>query len=145
MDQSASAPERVSVAAPVAAVCVHADAEGGSHLIDLALPMLAQTIGGVQATRLGIVAGTGPSFKDWHVAGMAGLSIVLSGAWEIEAGSGERRTLGPGSVLLMLDTHGQGHRSRSAGDVTVLGLGLDEATRVAFAALVVQAIASRSG
>jgi hypothetical protein len=139
MDQGESAWATVNMVAPVTAVCIHTDADGRSRLTDLSPPMLAEMIGGAATTRMGVVTGGGPSFRDWHVAGMAGLSIVLSGEWEIEAGSGARRMLGPGSVLVMLDTQGQGHRSRSAADVTVLGIGIDEAARAAVSALVAQA------
>jgi hypothetical protein len=43
-------------------------------------------------------------------------------------------------VLLMLDTEGQGHRSRTQGntDCTVLGVGIDDATRAAFTKLLPQ-------
>ena len=135
----------------VRALCVYADSAGVSHLIDVALPALAQVVdergkthfrGAAGATVIGFVAGTGKVFKDWHVATMPGLSITLSGRWEIEAGSGERRMLEAGSVLLMLDTRGQGHRSRcdEESGSTVIGIGIDEATRTAFAALVERAI-----
>lgn len=90
------------------------------------------------ATVLGFVMGNTRSEKEWHVAATAGLSIVISGEWEIEAGNGDRRMLGLGSVLLMLDTHGQGHRSRTYSETgaTVLGVGIDEVTRAAFTAIV---------
>lgn len=139
--------------APVPVVCVYADAEGGSHLIDLGLPALTHEVdktgksrflGVSGTTTMGFVVGSGTGVKEWHVAGMAGLSIVLSGEWEIEAGSGARRMLRPGSVLLMLDTHGQGHRSHSYGEAgsTVLGVEIDAATRAAFEDLLASALAA---
>jgi hypothetical protein len=138
--------------APVPVVCVYADAAGGSHLIELGLPALAHEVdetgksrfvGVTGATTMGFVVGSGAGVKEWHVAGTAGLSIVLSGEWEIEAGSGARRMLRPGSVLLMLDTHGQGHRAHSydAAGSTVLGVGIDAATETAFRALLAEALA----
>ena len=134
----------------VKAVCIYADSAGQSHLVDVELPALAQEvgeggrtrfIGATGATVMGFVVGTGKVLKDWHVAGTPGLSITISGRWEIEAGSGERRMLETGSVLLMLDTHGQGHRSRcyEDGGSTVIGVGIDEATRIAFAAIAARA------
>jgi hypothetical protein len=134
----------------VRAVCVYADVQGQSHLADVDLPALAQVtdadgrtlfVGSTGATVMGFVVDASHTGKDWHRASMAGLSIVLSGSWEIEAGSGDRRLLETGSVLLMLDTEGQGHRSRTPGDTgcTVLGVGIDEDTRAAFAQLVPQA------
>lgn len=131
----------------VPAVCVYAGRDGLSHLADVVLPALAQVtdedgkvrfVGSTGATVMGFVVGTGPTGEDWHRASMAGLSIVVSGSWEIEAGSGDRRHLETGSVLLMLDTEGQGHRAHPLGDggCTVLGVGIDEATRAAFTLLV---------
>lgn len=134
----------------VPAICVYADEAGLSHLIDVRLPALAQVrdehgktrfVGANGATTMGFVVG-GQAMTDWHPSGMVGLSIVLQGAWDIEAGSGQRRVLETGSVLLMFDTHGQGHRSHSSGEAgcTVLGVGIDEATRALYWDMVQQAI-----
>lgn len=139
----------------VSAVCIYADADGMSHLIDVDLPAMTRLvddngksrfIGILGATSMGFITGTAGEFKDWHAASMAGLSICLAGEWEIEAGSGQRRILRTGSVLLMLDTHGQGHRSRSLGDVasTVIGVSIDTETQSIFTALVEQAAAAQS-
>ena len=49
---------------------------------------------------------------DFHVAPRRQLVVNLTGSVEIEVGSGERRVLGPGSILLAEDTTGQGHISR---------------------------------
>lgn len=136
----------------VPVVCIHADAQGISHLLDLELPALAQTVdaegkthflGANGATIMGFVVGDGAGNKDWHVSGHVGLSIVLTGEWEIEAGSGDRRVLGTGSVLLMLDTVGQGHRAHYRGTpCTVLGVGADDATAAGYRALAAQALAA---
>lgn len=48
---------------------------------------------------------------DWHTAGPGGVSVMLAGRMEVEAGSGERRTIGVGDMLIALDTSGQGHRT----------------------------------
>lgn len=69
--------------------------------------------------------------KDWHNGSTAGLSIVISGAWEIESGDGQRRRLGTGSVLAVLDTSGQGHRSRVLGDEPCVVVGIALAGDVA--------------
>lgn len=140
----------------VKATCVYAASDGLSHLIDVDLPAMTRLvdadgksrfIGVNGATYMGFITGTAGEYKDWHAATMAGLSIALAGAWEIEAGSGQRRTLGTGSVLLMLDTQGQGHRSRGLGDIpsTVIGVGIDEETRIRWAALVEAAVSASHG
>ena len=41
--------------------------------------------------------------------------MVLSGLAEVEVGDGERRTFGPGNVLLVTDTEGRGHLTNVIG------------------------------
>ena len=41
--------------------------------------------------------------------------VNLTGSVEIETGSGDKRLLGPGSILLAEDTTGKGHISRAVG------------------------------
>lgn len=50
---------------------------------------------------------------DFHTAPRRQLVVNLTGSVEIEVAGGERRVLGPGSVLLAEDTTGQGHISRA--------------------------------
>lgn len=52
---------------------------------------------------------------DWHPAPRLQFVITLAGAAAIEAGSGEVRRVGPGSVMLAADTRGRGHITRAAG------------------------------
>jgi hypothetical protein len=56
---------------------------------------------------------------DWHPSPARQLVIVLRGVFLIEAGSGEKRSFGAGSVILHEDTRGRGHRSRVAGGEAV--------------------------
>lgn len=60
------------------------------------------------------------NFQDWHTAPGKRLVIMVSGRMEVEAGTGERREFTPGSVLLVTDTAGQGHRTRVMGDEEVV-------------------------
>jgi hypothetical protein len=71
-----------------------------------------------------VIDGAPAGAKDWHTAGSAGLSVVIEGSWEIEAGDGSRRKLERGDVLVLLDTTGQGHRSRVTGDRRCVVLGV---------------------
>ena len=57
---------------------------------------------------------------DWHPTGQRQVVLVLAGALEVEASDGETREFKPGSVLLVEDTTGKGHRSHSSGDVELL-------------------------
>jgi len=126
------------------ATCIVATPDGSSTLLDLALPIAAKLVDdagavswrGVEGTRFfGIASGSGEGYGDWHPATYPGLSIVLTGAWEIEAGCGARCTLGPGSLLVMLDNTGQGHRSRTLkAPCATMGIAFDDTTAEAMRA-----------
>jgi hypothetical protein len=55
-----------------------------------------------------------------HPAPFRMLQSYLSGAVEVTASDGEARRFGPGSLLLLEDTHGQGHSTRVLEDVVML-------------------------
>ena len=65
---------------------------------------------------------------DYHNAPRRQLVVNLTGSVEIETGTGDRRVLGPGTILLAEDRTGQGHISRSVGGEprTCLFVPLDE-------------------
>lgn len=68
----------------------------------------------------------GETFADFHHAPRRQIVVSLSGEAEVEAGSGEKRRLLPGDVLLAEDTTGQGHISRHWGDRRMVFVGLAE-------------------
>jgi quercetin dioxygenase-like cupin family protein len=59
---------------------------------------------------------------DWHPAPSKRFVMVLSGIGQVEAGDGERRTFAPGSVLLVTDTQGPGHRTIVVGEQDVVAV-----------------------
>jgi len=133
-------------------LCVYADEQGGSHLIEVDLPGMSRKVrpdgtsefGGVMpATAFGVVTPmqNGPKFIDWHNSKMAGLSLVMSGSWEIEVGSGERRLLSAGSALLMLDTTGQGHRAHYREPGCGIGISFAPETEAAYRTILAKALA----
>ena len=66
-----------------------------------------------------------------HIAPARQFVIHLAGAAELEVSNGERRRIGPGDVVLVEDTHGQGHRTRRLGSderVTIM-IALPEPTK----------------
>jgi hypothetical protein len=66
-----------------------------------------------------------PGFPtEWHPAPGKRFVMVLSGIGQIEAGDGERRTFAPGSVLLVTDTQGPGHRTIVVGEQEVFAVWL---------------------
>ena len=62
-----------------------------------------------------------PGYRsDWHPAPRKQFVMVLEGVMEVEAGDGTRREFRTGSVLLVTDTQGRGHRTNVLGDREVV-------------------------
>lgn len=57
---------------------------------------------------------------DWHPAPFRQIHFYLSGVIEAETSDGEKRRFGPGSIVLVEDTTGRGHKSRVVGSSEVL-------------------------
>ena len=57
---------------------------------------------------------------DWHPAPARELAVYLSGTGEIEATDGSVRSLEPGTILLVDDTTGKGHKTRVTGSEEML-------------------------
>jgi len=53
---------------------------------------------------------------DWHPAPRRQYLFTLSGAWDIECGSGEVQRFEAGDIMLANDLTGRGHTSRVVGD-----------------------------
>ncbi len=136
------------------ALAVYHTPDGGSKLIDIDLPQVEPGVGpdgarvwlGSKGARSwGVAHGDGGASKDWHRGSSASLSVVVEGGWEIETTDGDRRDLGLGSVLLVMDTEGQGHRSRVTGSsCKTLGIGLTDEARDDIWALI-EAAAAEAG
>ena len=102
---------------------VYTGDDGQSHFEDISVDMVDQQMMGMISERW---PATGMQFRevgadyelDFHNAPRRQLVVNLTGSVEIEVGSGETRTLGPGSILLAEDVDGQGHISRNGGDGT---------------------------
>ena len=59
-------------------------------------------------------------YGDWHPTPRRQYFFFLVGAVESETSDGDRRSHGPGSVVLLEDTAGKGHRARVVGNDDVL-------------------------
>lgn len=57
---------------------------------------------------------------DWHPSPVRELAVYLSGEGEIEATDGSVRPLEPGTILLVDDTTGKGHKTRVTGSEEML-------------------------
>jgi hypothetical protein len=112
-------------------VRLFADASGESHFQDIAVapdgelsvppapPLRMRTLG--PAVTAALVGGdSGWHGEVAHPAPFRMLQSYLSGNVEVTASDGEARRLGPGSLLLLEDTHGRGHSTRVLEDVVML-------------------------
>jgi hypothetical protein len=97
---------------------VYADAEGVSHFDEVEVPLAdAGEIGRLsdEWPALGLVfRENDPDYDyDWHPAPRRQLIALLDGEIEIEVGDGEIRRFSGGDLLLVEDTEGRGHRTRT--------------------------------
>ena len=106
-------------------VRLYADANGASRFVDEQhqLATSGATTGEAKLPVLKIDNVSGAAFvalrrdevEDWHLAPRRQYLIVLRGEVEVTASSGESRRFRPGNILLVEDTHGKGHITRSVG------------------------------
>lgn len=94
------------------------DAAGDSRFEDIEIPLrdageigrLSEAVG----TRGVIFRETAPDYDyDWHPAPRRQFIVLLDGVIEIEVGTGEKRRFSGGDILLVEDTTGRGHRTRT--------------------------------
>ena len=93
--------------------------DGQTHFEDV--PIEFSPNGSSQTSKLfngtGIIFRTSPpdQFVDWHHAPRRQFVITLSGEAEVEGAGGEKRHIGPGTILLAEDLTGKGHITRGLG------------------------------
>ncbi len=61
-------------------------------------------------------------FGDWHPSPRHQYFVQTTGLLDVQVGDGEVRRLGPGTVVLLEDTHGPGHTTRVVGPDAVCGV-----------------------
>src|SRR5687767_5237839 len=100
---------------------LYADATGASHFedVDIALtavdfappapPLELSTAG--PCAHFVLIRVPADWYGDWHPVPNLQYMLYLSGGVEVEASDGERRSFTAGSVTLIEDTHGTGHRT----------------------------------
>ena len=111
---------------------LYSDVDGQSHFEDLeaeltaadfARPAPPLNLSASLAANSMAFFGARPGWvSDWHPSAARNMFIVISGEWEVESGDGELRRFGPGSALLVEDTHGQGHKSRVVSETESLAV-----------------------
>jgi hypothetical protein len=100
---------------------LYEDADGESHFRDIEVDWVEETPSGKMSKRL---AATGIVFREttadyensWHRAPRRQYVISLAGGISITASDGETRHIGAGEIVLVEDTTGKGHITRSSGD-----------------------------
>jgi hypothetical protein len=104
---------------------VYADEKGESHFSEMEIAMSesqplpdlsVQKSTPVAATSVQFVTIPGGASTDWHPAPARQFVISLDRTFEIETSDGQRRQVRPSSVLLVEDTWGKGHKTRSLDD-----------------------------
>ncbi len=72
------------------------------------------------ATRVTFLAPAAGWYGEPHPTPARQLFLCLAGEWEVTVSDGEQRRFGPGSVVLLDDTTGNGHATRIVSDVDAL-------------------------
>ncbi len=91
-------------------VRMYTGADGHSHFEELDAAEVQK--------RVGITVGkyTPGNVYDWHIAPEPLTYVALTGTVEYEVHDGTKRRFGPGDVILVEDTSGTGHVSRTIGE-----------------------------
>lgn len=100
---------------------VYSDSNGESHFEDFEVPL--QNKGEIgflsedETAKSIVFREVNPSYDyDFHNAPDRQYIILLDGGVEIETSLGEKRTFNTGSVLLVEDTTGKGHKTKNIED-----------------------------
>ena len=109
---------------------VYCDSEGESHFEEIDVEMSTVEFAPPSppidltafwdATRVAIMRAPPGWRGEWHPAPERQLMLYLSGNVEAETSDGMRRAYGPGTVVLLEDTAGKGHRSWVVGSEEVV-------------------------
>ncbi|HEX4364584.1 MAG TPA: hypothetical protein VHZ75_08550 [Solirubrobacteraceae bacterium] len=103
---------------------IYSDERGDSHFEDLSPAIVVERYAGAEW----LISQPLPVEDLWfrrvttefpdepHLAPRRQLIVTLAGESEVEVTDGEKRRFGPGSVILVEDTTGKGHRTRRIGD-----------------------------
>ena len=111
---------------------VYTDENGESHFedvdielapVDFAPPAPELYLSAFKdAKKFGFVKAPLDWYGDWHPTPKRQVFVYISGEIEATVSDGEVRVFGPGSVTLLEDTTGKGHKSRVVGDQEVFAV-----------------------
>lgn len=97
---------------------VFADANGETHFEDVVVPLESKGAIGNLSQRHPVASvifrSCEPGYDfDYHCAPERQYLVILDGSAEVTVSDGERREFTAGDVLLLEDTEGRGHRTRT--------------------------------
>ncbi len=130
--QKLQAQEKTNEMNTIKYVRVYADSMGESHFEDLTIdlneidfappapPIFTSELN--PSSKYGFASVLPGWESEWHPAPKRQFMIYLSGTIEAEVSDGEIRQFGPGSITLVEDTTGKGHKSRVIGNERVVGV-----------------------
>ena len=100
---------------------VYADADGETHFEDVAVPLEPSGPIGYLSEPHEVASvifrACEPGYDyDFHCAPRRQYLVILDGSAEVTVSDGERREFGAGDVLLLEDTEGRGHRTRTTSE-----------------------------
>ena len=107
-------------------VRIYSDSTGETHFEDLEInleelnfappapPIYTSDL--ITTTRYGFLSVLPGWESEWHPTPKRQFIIYLSGIIEAEVSDGETRQFGPGSITLVEDTGGEGHKSKALGN-----------------------------
>ena len=99
---------------PIKAIRIYSGADGETHSEEITLTGITANSPRADLLKPGSIryATRGAdTWDDWHTAPQPQYLITLKGHVEIEIGGGKKVEAGPGTVLLIEDTTGKGHRA----------------------------------
>ena len=108
---------------------IYSDEKGESHFKDIKIeldlvdyappapPFMVSKF--MQAHQYGFTLFKSGWYGDWHPTPMKQIYFILSGTLEVTVSDGEKRTFGVGSIALVEDTAGKGHRTKVIGSEDV--------------------------
>src|SRR5271167_3365321 len=106
---------------------IYASGDGETHIGELDVAMvqnegrpLFYNSARSAATSIGFQSVRAGGATDWHTTPDRWLALILAGTWEIEVSDGSCVENPNGSVSLVEDTKGKGHRGRAIGNTDVV-------------------------
>ena len=100
---------------PIMMTRIYTGPDGLSHAEQVEMTLKGNVTEMMKATGAEFSRRAPGPVSDWHVGPRRQFVITLSGHAELEVGTGQKVTVGPGQINLIEDTTGKGHTTRNVG------------------------------